>query len=155
MGIVSVVAAVAVGLAVAVPAIYLPQPSYSPNPSQGGYVDTALWFTGVTWVPAVTVSGDVHVRITGTWTSSSDTWFATGSSVPFFPPACWPRCGNASTAGVINITQDECTTWPGGGTSYFEGTNITLYVVFASKPGVDNVVWLNMATVVTPSTACA
>jgi hypothetical protein len=156
MVVVSVVAAIIVGLAVAVPAVFLPHPSSSANQSLNPHVDTVLWFTDRTSVPAVTVSGNVHVHITGAWSSSSGTWFTIGYSVPFYPPTCWPRCGNASTAGVINVTQDECTTWPGGGTSYYDGdANITIYVDFASEPGASDVVWLDMAASVTPSTACA
>lgn len=149
---VSILACIAVGLAVAVPAFYLPGQQSQSN----GGISSSLVFTNERSIGLVNVSGDVHVNVTGSWGASSPTWQTWGYNPPFPVGvfACYPYCGNSSIGGAINYSSDFCTSWLGGGTSYANGRNVTLLIVFATGPIVPDFVSFHVESDITPSDAC-
>jgi hypothetical protein len=119
------------------------------------HIDEVLHFVDSEQVPVATVWGDVHVNLTGRWSASAPTWQVRDYSGFYSVPPCWPRCGNSSESGVVNWTEDFCTNWPGGGTSYFLGPTLTFYLVFSANSNASDTVWTHLTLVVTPSSACA
>jgi hypothetical protein len=118
-------------------------------------LDYQLAFVDQASNPVVTVWGDVHVNISGSWTASTPTWPTWGYSEPHSTPLCYPRCGNGSTAGTVDYASDFCTSWPDGGTSYGWGSTITIYIGFAAAPGRSDSVSLHATATVTHSSQCA
>lgn len=147
---VTALAVIAVGLPVGVQAIY--HPGWQARiliPA-----DSSVEFNGSEFVPVVAVSGSIHVVISGSWTGAGPTWQSWGVGQPFLPPLCFPRCGNASLAGLVSYSADFCSSWPSGGTSYYNGHDLTVYIGFATLTGVTDTVRLHLAVDTSPSSVC-
>ncbi len=142
-------AGVALGVALVLSVVVFP---WVFGPAQ---IDKTMEFVDYDWVAVTTVWGDVHVNMTGSWTASAPSWQWWGYSGLNNEPACYPRCGNGSTGGVIGFSEDFCVQWPGGGTNYYWGTTMTIYIAFAAPPNASDTVRLAMTLVVTHSTVCA
>jgi hypothetical protein len=117
-------------------------------------LNQVLEFVNSTAIPVATVSGDVQLNLTGPWAASAPTWVWRGYSTPSTEPECFPYCGNSSEAGVINWEEIFCNDWPGGGTSYWWGQNLTSYVAFWTLTNDSDTVSINMSVIVTPLNAC-
>jgi hypothetical protein len=162
----TIVCAISIGavlLWIAVPSpwgigVFEPQ-SHSALQPRGGpngtvQFDSVLEFVNHTSFPVATVRGDVQLNLTGPWSASAPTWVWHGYSTPYSVPACYPYCGNASQGGVINWEEIFCTDWPGGGTSYWWGQNLTSYVVFWTSPNASDTVSIDLTAVVTALNVC-
>jgi hypothetical protein len=118
------------------------------------HINDTLEFNDSQGLPVATVWGNVHVSLVGTWTASAPTWQTSYSSGVSAPPACWPRCGNASESGSVNWSTDLCVELAGGGTNYGWGPTLTLYLLFAAEPNSPDTVQTHLTLVVTASSSC-
>jgi hypothetical protein len=151
MALVSIFSGLLVGLAVAVPAYYIP---ISPWELSGG-VDTTVQFTYSDILPLLNVTGDVHVNMTGSWAASAQTWQA-WDYIGYHLSSCYPRCGNSSISGTISYSQDFCTKWPDGTSSYGAARPYQIiFVWFATQPNVNDTVGFQLQWDITGSTVCA
>ncbi len=152
MALVSILACIAIALAVVTPAYYLPGKR---TPPLGG-IEPTLEITDLQSIALVSVSGDVKLTVFGSWEASGPTWQTWGYSQPNpGGPICYLRCGPPATSGRIGYWGEFCTTIPGGGGSdYLNGRNLTVDLVFATVGSTTDTVSFQVEWILTPSNDC-